>query len=385
MSFFRIISLFISCFGVWSGFCISVGAQTERDSLTSSSSVQNLMFTPYIAPSYSPELELMVTAGALISFKVQPDNPMLGRSSIPFSIGYSTNNSMSISVFPYIYGKDDKLRVLSRFYFRDMPDNYWGVGYDAGNRTSSADQTTNYHRRWWSLEGKIVRKVTNRFFVGLTYDINETKATELNDYMKAETYVKQYGADISNVGLGFILEYDSRDNVQNAHKGGLLSVAFSEYNKIINISGYEFNKLTLDARKYFPIEYRKTLAMQVKTEYADGAVPWTELPHLGTMFDLRGYQKGRFRDKSMLFGIMEYRHMFERRRINRKGNYESPFGVVGWIGLGSVAPAYRQMDHWLANFGAGIRYEIQPRLNVRIDYGFGKDNQGLYVSISEAF
>ncbi|WP_152541803.1 BamA/TamA family outer membrane protein [Saccharicrinis fermentans] len=347
--------------------------------------VKNFMLTPYIAPSYSPELELMMTAGALISFKVQADNPILGRSSIPFSLGYSTNNSISFSCFPYLYGKDDKYRILGRFYYRDMPDNYWGVGYEAGNRSSSSNQTTNYHRQWWSFEGQVVKKITNSLFLGLSYDVNNTSATLLNDFMTQEVYVNQYGTDISNVGLGFVIEYDSRDNVQNAHDGSLFSIAFSEYNKIINLSGHQFTKLTIDARKYFSLAYRKTLAMQAKSIYADGSVPWTELPYLGTMFDLRGYQMGRFRDKSMFFGIMEYRHMFSRRTSNRQGNYNSSWGFVSWVGIGSVAPSYSYMNQWLTNFGVGVRYEIQPRLNVRMDYGFGKDNRGLYLSISEAF
>ena len=74
------------------------------------------MFTPYVAPTYTPELELLFSAGALMSFKLQKDNPFVDRSSIPFSVGYSTNESVSIAAFPYIYGKTDKMRLLTMLF-----------------------------------------------------------------------------------------------------------------------------------------------------------------------------------------------------------------------------------------------------------------------------
>ncbi|TLX74983.1 hypothetical protein E9993_11365 [Labilibacter sediminis] len=368
-----------------------VGNPTKEDiekadsTLQSAPKSKNFMFTPYVAPSYSPELQFLFSAGGLMSFKVQPDNPIVERSSIPFSVGYSSNGSTAISILPYIYGKNDSYRILTQFYFKDMPDNYWGVGFEAGDRVSQPDSTTNYHRLWWSVEGKIVKKISKGFFIGISYDINQTKAGNLNSYMKEDKYIKEYGKDISNVGLGLVIELDHRDNAQNAYNGYLLSLALTEYNKIITSSNNEFAKLTFDARKYFPLHDRKTLAIQVKTQFADGDVPWSDLPQLGTPFDLRGYQWGRYRDKTALFGLVEYRHMFNRKTPNKNGNYTSPAGFVLWAGTGSVAPAYNKMNDWLFNAGVGFRLEIQPRMNVRIDYGIAKDNQAFYITFSEAF
>lgn len=346
---------------------------------------KNFMFTPYLAPSYSPEFEMLFSAGGLISFKVQQDNPLLERSSIPFSAGYSTNGSTAISALPYIYGKNDSYRLLSKFYYKNMPDNYWGVGYVAGDRTSKSDSTTKYHRLWWSLEGNVVKKISNFVFVGLSYDINRTLATNLNSYMENDKDINEFGSRIFNIGLGVVVELDHRDNAQNAYSGYLLSIALTEYNKIFSASNNEFTKLTLDVRKYFPLWERKILAMQMKTQYADGKVPWSDLPQLGTQFDLRGYQWGRFRDKSSFFGIIEYRHMFTRRTVNKEGNFNSSAGAVLWTGVGSVASNYSEMTSWLFNVGVGFRYEIQPRMNLRVDYGFAKDNSGLYILFSEAF
>jgi len=347
---------------------------------------KNFMFTPYVAPTYTPELALLFTAGGLMSFKLQKNNPIADRSSIPFSFGYSTNGSISITVLPYIYGKTDKMRFLTLLFYRDMPDNYWGVGYDAGNRTASPDDKTSYHRRWFSAEGKVVHRINSKLFVGITYDFNNTQATNLNSYMETDEYVQKFGNDATNFGLGLAFDVDTRDNVQNPYKGHLLSLSFVNYNKLIKIAdSNKFLKATLDARQYFNLGDRKVWAFQFKTQYGDGEIPWMDMPQIGTQFDLRGYQWGRFRDKIATFGITEYRHMFSSDRMPSLKKYVNHLGFVVWSGIGNVTSRYADMRDFLPNLGAGLRVEIQPRMNLRVDYGVAKDRRSLYVAFSEAF
>lgn len=356
-----------------------------HDTMTVDDGKKNFRFTPFAAPSYTPEQGLMVKAGGLMSFKIQPDNQFLERSSIPFSVGYSTNGSATAYIMPYIYGKDNKYKIETKLYYTDMPDNYWGVGYDAANRTSSPDSTTSYNRQWWSFEGQVVFKVKSGFNLGLVYDITATEASNLNSTMEQDESVQEYGTHVRNLGLGIALELDYRDNAQNPYSGYLVNLAFLNYNGLIASNGNDFNKVKLDVRKYFAVGDRKTVALQFNTEHTGGDVPWTEMPQVGTPTDLRGYQWGRFRDKTATFGIAEYRHMITRRTVNKKGSFDSRLGFVGWVGAGCVSSNYATMHNWIPNVGVGIRAEIQPRMNLRIDYGIGKDSKAFYVAFSEAF
>ena len=44
------------------------------------------------------------------------------------------------------------------------------------------------------------------------------------------------------------------------------------------------------------------------------------------------------------------------------------------------------MDRILPNFGIGYRWEFKKDVNVRLDYGFGKNGQkGFIFNINEAF
>ena len=137
----------------------------------------------------------------------------------------------------------------------------------------------------------------------------------------------------------------------------------------------------LDVRKYFNIKRPgRTLALQLKNRISSGNVPYGEMSQLGTPLDLRGYTWGRFRDKSMIFFIGEYRHTF------RKANDElSPSGFAVWAATGSIAPEGLEYKDWLPNFGIGYRHEIQPRMNLRIDIGFGSETMGVYLNFNEVF
>jgi len=342
-------------------------------------------FTPFIAPSYTPETSVMLTGGGLYTFKINPENKMLSRSSVPFSVGYSINGSLLISVKANIYGLNNKLRFTGEYWNKNMPDNYWGVGYEKGRYTPQSDTTTEYHRNWQQLKFKIAYMVLNNFYVGVNYDYNNTIATDVNDLMAADSNYNLHGDDVFNSGIGVVIRYDSRDFPENAFKGILLELAGTGYG-MHSRGNSIFQVYELDYRQYQKV-FREgtTLAWQIKTRLSYGEVPWTDLSMIGTPFDLRGYIWGNYRDYASTFVLAEYRHMFARKIPNGRGDMYGPFGFVVWGGTGSVAPDLGEFTHWLPNAGLGLRFEIQKRMNLRIDYGFGANSQAFYFSFNEAF
>jgi hypothetical protein len=82
----------------------------------------------------------------------------------------------------------------------------------------------------------------------------------------------------------------------------------------------------------------------------------------------------------MLFFIGEYRHTFLK-----KDQSLSKHGMVGWVATGSVGEDPSQFTKWLPNVGVGYRLEVQPRMNLRIDIGIGRESAGFYFNFNEAF
>ena len=93
---------------------------------------------------------------------------------------------------------------------------------------------------------------------------------------------------------------------------------------------------------------------------------------------MRGYYRGRYRDKNMIAFQMEYRIPVWWR-----------LGLVGFVGFGDVADKVSHFE--LLNFkysvGWGVRYLLlsQERINVRLDFGIGGGSSNLYITINEAF
>lgn len=346
---------------------------------------KKIRFTPFLAPSLSPEVGLMLVAGGLISFKVDRSDKFLQPSSIPFSFGYSTTGAANLNIRPSIFFKNDKNRVIGDIWMRDMPDNYWGVGFDAATDPSRPDSTTSYHRNWWQVYLKYVHQFRTHFFAGALFDFNRTEASDLNPQMALDPYITEQGTLINNWSIGLLLQYDSRDITVNAYEGVFVELSSNFYiSEGFGKPNYQI--LILDYRQYKQIKRPgNTLAWQVKTRVGTGSVPWPEMSQIGTPFDLRGYRWGRYRDKNMLFAQMEYRYMFKKKTPRKDGSMISRFGLVPWVATGSVADQFKDMNDWLPNAGLGFRYEIQKRMNARVDFGIGNDSNAFYISFNETF
>ena len=193
--------------------------------------LEKIRITPFLAPSYTPETSVLFNLGGLISFNVQPDNPLVARSSIPFSIGYSINGSFFANIKAFVYGKNDKLRVSAELWLKDMPDNYWGVGYDNARNTEAGDSTS-YHRQWLSIYVKTMHQFKPNLFFGPILNINRTIATDLNPKMQNDPNVLSNGTSIYNSGIGAAFSYDTRDVPLNAYKGMLVDVSMVFYGHI---------------------------------------------------------------------------------------------------------------------------------------------------------
>lgn len=359
---------------------------------------KRVMLTPFVAPGYTPEQGLLLSLGALISFRTDPGfkparpgtlRELVQRSTITFNGSYSTTGALNVNADLSSFWKGDRLRIYTKFAFKDMPDSYWGVGYDAG-KEPEVDSLTGYHRDSWLLQQKVLFRINDKMLFGPMIDLNSTIASDVSPGVADDPYFQEFGPNNQNTGAGAVFQYDTRDVAANAWKGLYLNAQAIFYGKWLGGENV-YQVYDLDYRQYKQLSRPGiTLAWTARGRLSYGEVPWAELSQLGSSTDLRGYRQGRYRDKAMLYGIVEYRHQF--LNANRKGGM-SRHGYVGWVGLGSVGENLRGLEHWLPNWGVGYRFEVQPRMSVRGDVGFGREYlssgnkfvSSVYFSFTEAF
>jgi len=343
-----------------------------------------LMITPFIAPGYTPELGLTFAGGALVSFKTDKKDPLMKRTSIPISISYSTRKSLVFSSQLTSYWMHDKLRINGDFWYKDMPDNYWGIGYENAAEIPKSDSTTEYTRRWWWMNPRFLFLVADNFYLGASVDYNYTRGRKPSAGVANDPYYQKYNDRPMNGGLGFIIRYDSRDIPVDARKGMYINFTSTFYSKYFP-GDNDYQVYMVDYRQYKTIRRDgRTLTWQLKTRFGSGSIPYGEMAQLGTPFDLRGYIWGHYRDRNMAFAIMEYRHMFWRKKKQKL----SKSGLVGWFAGGTIFHQWEKttdVNRWLPNIGIGYRLEVQPRMMARVDLGFGRNTKGFYFNFYQAF
>jgi outer membrane protein assembly factor BamA len=337
--------------------------------------------TPFIAPGYSPELQYSLSGGALASFSTNRKDTTLLRSSVPLTFTVSSTGSWLFTTNWTTYFHENKLRINATLQYRNMADHYFGVGYDNGKNTSFPD-STRYNRVYFQVLIKPVWKVSRTMYLGFIYDHNSTTALDVNEHMKKDPYYIQYGSANENNGLGLVVSYDTRDFPQNAYRGAYASFSYTNYSVIRGQNQY--SALELDYRKFIPVGKKigRTLAINVHSRHAFNGVPYGELSFVGSPFDVRGYRLGRFRDRIINYFIAEYRHKVYGNSFLAKRS-----GWVVWAGIGCLGSVSGEsfFVNNLPNAGVGYRFEVQHRLNVRVDFGVGVKSNGLYFNFQEAY
>jgi len=343
---------------------------------------KNFLTTKFMVPGYSPDILFSLTAGCIFSFKTDAGDLLLPRSSVPLTFTYSSAGAFIANLNLVSYWLHDRLRVNMLLQFRSLRDVYYGVGLGDGVHTAYPD-STGYRRSYLTLQFRPLWRLAHHFFGGPALDYNQNILWDVNPHMQGDGNYRRFGSYIVNAGLGGMICYDSRDFPQNAYKGLYLAATYILYGKMLG-SNTRFQSLDIDLRWYLPVagSRARLIAFNWRSRYAIGQAPFTAMASPGTPFDLRGYRYGQFRDNFLNYAIAEYRYKFYRR-----SGKPSPLGFVLWTGAGAIGPnptaaAYRQV---LPNAGVGLRYEIQPRLNVRVDFGVCPYHAGAYVNFSEAF
>lgn len=338
-------------------------------------------------PSYTPEASFGVGGAVLASFKMNKRDTISQRSFLPVGLNLSVNGTIVVAGAGTFFFNENKFRIYANYGYRNEPAHYYGIGIEEADNTLRSDSTTKYHRSYFQIYPRFVWEIRPNFYVGGLFDLNFTNTTDINPEMAEDPYFLKYKSKYLNVGIGGLVQYDTRDDVATPSRGLLLSTNFKLFGKYLG-GAYNYEILELEYRQFKNIfRPRSTLAWIAKTQIGFGDIPYSELPTFGSPFDLRGYYIGKYRDKSMAYGIVEYRHMLGSIEKYKSGNFWAKCGFVVWGGTATIGETPFDWNKWKFNFGAGIRFQMQPGKNFRLDIGKGVGESGVqvYMNMTEAF
>ena len=358
--------------------------QLRKDSIRAH---KNVWWSVLGGPSYTPEASFGVGGAVLASFRMNKQDTISQRSFLPAGLNLSINGTIVVAGAGTFFFNENRFRIYMNYGYRNEPSHYYGKGFEKAETIERGDSTTRFHRSYFQLYPRFVWEIRPHFYLGGLFDLNYTKVSDVNPVMEKDPYFQQFKRKYFNVGIGGLIQYDTRDDVATPTRGMLLGANFKLFGKYLG-GAYNYEIIELEYRQFKNIlRPRSTLAWIAKSQIGLRDVPFTELPTFGSPFDLRGYYMGKYRDKSMAYGIVEYRHMFGSPAKYKSGNFWAKCGFVAWVGTGTIGETPFDWNKWKLNFGAGLRFQMQPGKNFRLDIGKepGQPGMQVYMNMTEAF
>lgn len=400
----KIILLCLMCLTVLTGFAqvneipsdtVSAPEQqlTKKELHKLKVAKRNFHYNILGGPSYSPDFGVLIGGSALMTFRMNPKDTTMMRSVVPVSMAFMFTGGLNIVVKPQLFFKDDKFRIFGQFTYKNTQENYYGVGYDTNKNYVRSETTSQYQYSGIQINPWFLFRLgESNFFLGPQIDLNYDKMKDVAEGITQDPHYIAAGGTpdgYSNFssGIGFLLSYDTRDIPANPYKGLYLDFRGLMYQKWL-AGDNNFYKLELDYRQFKSVGKRKVIAWTIQSKNVFGNnIPLNKYVLSGTPFDLRGYYMGQYRDKTSHMALVEYRQMFNNSRDTWLKRIVSHLGYVAWGGVGFMGPNPVDIEGVLPNAGVGLRIEVQPRMNVRLDFGrnFLNKQNLFYLNMTEAF
>lgn len=360
-------------------------SETTEDSVVADMTVGHEKARFFAVPLvyYAPDTRWRIGAFGVYYFHLPAlsGNSVTRLSHVKLSADYTQNNQLDISSSWNIFLREEAFLFKGKARYRKYPDRFFGIG----NLTPESNQER-YEYEFILFKLLAMKKFDPFFSSGPVFvgpDIQYTYAYDLElspdgQLIKGDITGSRGGL---NAGIGLVFLIDHRDNVVNATRGVYFETSVYSFTPLLG-GDFSYRNFNLTYNRYFRIFRRlknpHVLATNFVANINSGDPPFINLAAAGNDDILRGYARYRYRDKHFIGGQVEYRFPIWWR-----------IGGVVFTGAGDVFSRVQQVE-WNTlkyTYGGGLRFMLSrsERLNLRLDYGLGRNSSSFYISVTEAF
>ena len=325
-----------------------------------------------IIPSYGREASFGLLGAATGQYRVNRQDSVLAPSDFTISLNASLNGFFVLDIYGNHLFSDHKSRLSYDIELYRKRLDFWGLTVDE----SINNQLSKYDRRQINFHTQYIYDINNKFYVGGVLQANYTDAVNILN----PEYMLGYQHQFFVSGIGLSLGFDTRDHLVTPSKGIHVMYQPMIFPKLLGNAGATFHSHKFIFDGYLEMWKGSVFAVDLYTKFNSKNAPWTMREMIAADgVRMRGYYMGSVIDNNQITAQIEYRqHIWSR------------FGLVLWGGYGTLFPDFNALKnynelHFFPNYGVGIRFEFKNRVNIRVDYGFGKDTSGLILTIGEAF
>ena len=336
---------------------------------------------------YTPETRLSYGVAATATFRFRRDMQLLRADSSgqagatvrpsQITLGFAyTQNKQILFYLPFqLFYDQDKYYINGEAGYYRYTYFFYGVGQQEVTRELYA---VNFPRIRINAFRRIAPEIRRgKLYAGIRYQYEDYQVTavEPGGLLASGTVSGGSGSRLSGAGVG--LFYDSRNQIFFPSKGIVADISYLVHSQALG-GNVRFGRYTADVSAYRLLSKHAILAANYFVSFTTGDAPFNALSLLGGTKRMRGYYEGRYRDQNVALIQGEARFDLYKRL---GGVVFAAAGV-----LGNAESLLRLNDPKVA-YGAGLRFTINRRdhLNIRLDYGLGKQSSGFYLTIGEAF
>ncbi|MFA0087744.1 BamA/TamA family outer membrane protein [Vibrio sp. E150_011] len=278
---------------------------------------------------------------------------------------YTSTESWLVGAFHDGALNDDTIRYTGGLFHGNLNLKYYGDGNDP----TFSDDPLDYGMTMTAVMLRALFKLgDSSWYLGPQYN-----------YMQTEISFNTFNSfwpqpeDVKSGGLGAVLHFDTRDDNYYPTDGWFAQFSYMDYGEQWGGDGdYAIGKLA--ASNYTSVWENVVIASKVTMESSGGDVPFYEKPTL----KMRGFNHGRYRNDNIIQGQFEGRWTFKPR-----------FGLVAFVGLGKTSEAEQDIlsQNTIVTKGLGFRWQPveQKKMNIRLDFAKGPEENTFYLSVGEAF
>ena len=301
-------------------------------------------------------------------FDMDKENPATPPSQIFGTAVYTSNESFFAVIVPSLYMQNDTRRF-------EMPIAYGDIKNDFDDVLTGTE--VDFDTEFFALNPVFRWRVWEEIFLGVQASVTDLKYTA-NDAFTAD-FLRRVGAeDTTLYGVGAVATRDTRDNQLFPFRGSYAEANFVGYPDLLDNDSI-YSQLKVEYKTFLELRPEQILGLRVYGQFAFGDTAYFGEAQLGRFSDLRGYVPGENTADNLITAQAEYRHLL--------------WGRLGFVVFAGLANLYD--DKWydvdsgeyFESYGFGLRWRLlkEQRVNFRVDFAWGEDDDAYYVSLREAF
>ena len=250
---------------------------------------------------------------------------------------------------------------------------------------NTKENETNFVHEQFTGEANFGKEFGNRHNLNVIFGLNVNnilKGRGGDSPSTSESFPKEtllgLGEQVKLIRLEIAAQHDSKNRPGKPSRGIEARATAGIYSQFGD-DKFGFWKGSFDFKYFINLFYDRVLMLRIAGEITESVsgreIPFYHLSELGRNGTIRGFERGRFRDRDMVLGSLEYRYPIWIRGID----------ALIFIDSGKVTPDIfndNSGSNFNVSYGTGLRFWSREGLVSKLEIGWSDDGMRIHFGLN---